>query len=128
MGSPGADLCCWSHRAHAREARIVAPLATVLGRAPCSVQTLHRSRRPALDPALPHAVHAVQVLTALAAGEKGARSMYLQLRGDDRFAAVAWRRMFQLLVTVIRQYVPGGHGWGAVCCQLLTRQCSSLTC
>lgn len=32
----------------------------------------------------------------------------LQLRGDDRFAMVNWRRMFQLLVTVVRQYMPGG--------------------
>ena len=30
-----------------------------------------------------------------------------QLRGDDRFAMVSWRRMFQLLVTVVRQYMPG---------------------
>lgn len=32
-----------------------------------------------------------------------------QLRGDDRFAMVAWRRMFQLLVTVVRTYTPGAY-------------------
>ncbi|KAL4457392.1 hypothetical protein ABPG75_012257 [Micractinium tetrahymenae] len=48
----------------------------------------------------------LEVLTALASGEMGARSMYLQLRGDDRFAQVNWRRMFQLLITVVRQYIP----------------------
>lgn len=32
----------------------------------------------------------------------------MQLRGDDRFAMVNWKRMFQLLVTVVRQYIPGG--------------------
>lgn len=31
----------------------------------------------------------------------------LQLRGDDRFSQVSWRRMFQLLITVVRQYIPG---------------------
>jgi hypothetical protein len=31
---------------------------------------------------------------------------YLQLRGDDRFAMVNWKRMFGLLVTVVRQYMP----------------------
>jgi hypothetical protein len=48
-----------------------------------------------------------QVLTALAAGEKGARSMYDQLRGENAFPLVSWRRMFQLLGTVVRQYMPG---------------------
>ncbi|KAL4441042.1 hypothetical protein ABPG77_010473 [Micractinium sp. CCAP 211/92] len=48
----------------------------------------------------------LEVLTALASGEKGARSMYMQLRGDDRFSQVNWRRMFQLLITVVRQYIP----------------------
>lgn len=33
----------------------------------------------------------------------------LQLRGDDRFAMVSWKRMFGLLVTVVRQYMPGGQ-------------------
>lgn len=32
---------------------------------------------------------------------------HLQLRGDDRFSQVNWRRMFQLLITVVRQYIPG---------------------
>lgn len=54
----------------------------------------------------------LEVLTALASGEKGARSMYMQLRGDDRFAQVNWRRMFQLLLTVVRQYVPEGGAAG----------------
>lgn len=40
-----------------------------------------------------------------------------QLRGDDRFAAVSWKRMLQLLVTVIRQYLPGEcRGTFATCC------------
>jgi len=40
-------------------------------------------------------------------GAKPCVPPFLQLRGDDRFAMVSWRRMFQLLVTVVRQYMPG---------------------
>ena len=44
----------------------------------------------------------VEVLTALAAGERGARSMFAQLRAENSFMVVSWRRMFEILHTIIR--------------------------
>lgn len=48
----------------------------------------------------------VKVLTSLASGQQGARSMFMQLRGENTYAALSWRRMFEILVQVVRQYVP----------------------
>lgn len=49
----------------------------------------------------------LQVLTALAAGEKGARSMYAQLRQGNAFSHASWRLLFQNLGKVVRHYMPG---------------------
>lgn len=48
----------------------------------------------------------LQVLTSLSSGEKGARSMYLQLRADQRFSMLNWKRMFKLLMLVVQRYEP----------------------
>ncbi|KAL4853554.1 Nuclear pore complex protein NUP205 [Chlorella vulgaris] len=48
----------------------------------------------------------VAVLTSLSSGEKGARSMYLQLRADQRFSMLNWKRMFKLLMLVVQRYEP----------------------
>lgn len=48
----------------------------------------------------------VDVLTALAATQVGARLMFQQLRPENAAQAVSWRRFFETLHAVIRQYNP----------------------
>eukprot|EP00887_Chlorella_sp_A99_P002898 scaffold6.g2898.t1 len=50
----------------------------------------------------------LEVLTALAQGEQGARSMFTQLRPEHAGRHVSWARMFQSLLAIIRKYVPEG--------------------
>lgn len=48
----------------------------------------------------------LDVLSVLATGEDGARSMYQQLRPGNSVEMLSWSRMFKVLMKVIQEYLP----------------------